>query len=494
MRNIFQLGIKIPGRHTLFILSTCILLVACGTSSTEIAATDAGVIKLAPEIIGYVAFEEAVVRASPQRDAEIVYRLNKGEQVTLIGVTPDEKWYQVVYDDIYKGWVFYGLISQELPSDQTPVPTSGGTVFVEVGTPKITETLLALLLTREAQPPVGSSRERATETLSPVNSPSPVTTASPTLAKLDIPTVLVTASPTTTPVLLPVDTPTFRPTAGTGSFLGYKLAFASDQSGVMTAYLMNTRNRHLWLEYPLPEDYDHVWWPSFCKDQIAVEAQNIGGSNPQWIYFIDTDSKSVSRLQPSVNADALGVPRCSPDGDLIAYSIKQGGNWGNMVIDQFPASTSDPVHQESSWGFTSWPMDNDYFYSMTREDNQWVIYRTDDVLSGVGSRTKIVTDGKYPAISPDGEYLVYVCNDTEQLCIRHIPSGDTSVLTDLDYVKVNNQNYPATAMWSKDGAWIYYASADGGDWDIFRIRPDGSGRENITTDWQSNEIMPALEW
>jgi Tol biopolymer transport system component len=53
---------------------------------------------------------------------------------------------------------------------------------------------------------------------------------------------------------------------------------------------------------------------------------------------------------------------------------------------------------------------------------------------------------------------------------------------------------PATAMWSGDNQWIYFSSEDGGDWDIFRMRPDGSGLENLTQDWASNELTPALLW
>jgi Tol biopolymer transport system component len=59
---------------------------------------------------------------------------------------------------------------------------------------------------------------------------------------------------------------------------------------------------------------------------------------------------------------------------------------------------------------------------------------------------------------------------------------------------VQSKDMPSTAMWSSDGQWIYFSSVDGGDWDIFRIHPDGSGMENLTADWPSNELVPALQW
>jgi Tol biopolymer transport system component len=53
---------------------------------------------------------------------------------------------------------------------------------------------------------------------------------------------------------------------------------------------------------------------------------------------------------------------------------------------------------------------------------------------------------------------------------------------------------PASA-WSADGQWLYFASAFDGDWDIYRIRLDGSGMQNLTEDWgSSNEVNPALKW
>ena len=53
------------------------------------------------------------------------------------------------------------------------------------------------------------------------------------------------------------------------------------------------------------------------------------------------------------------------------------------------------------------------------------------------------------------------------------------------------------SMWSGDGQWIYYASAKDGDWDIYRIHPDGTGEENLTDDFLGgggNEIYPTVRW
>ena len=315
-----------------------------------------------------------------------------------------------------------------------------------------------------------------------------------TLTPTQFPTSTSTPSPypSNTPTQPPSPTPPPTPTAPPTGV--YDLAFASDRSGQISIYLMDTDNRSDWTALPLPSGYNRAWWPWFCQSRIAIEAQDRGGSNPQWIFIIEPGSGSTTRLKPSVRPQALAVPRCSPDGSTIAYTIKQDGKWGQLVVDSFPADQSGPILQEPSWGYASWPLGGMYYYSMNRENDQWVINRTNDFLSGAGNRTHIVSDGKYPAISPDGKNLVYVCHATADLCIQHLTSGETRTLIDLAYVKVNDEKFPASAVWSSDGEWIYFSSEDGGDWDIFRIRPDSSGLQNMTADWESNELMPALQW
>ena len=80
------------------------------------------------------------------------------------------------------------------------------------------------------------------------------------------------------------------------------------------------------------------------------------------------------------------------------------------------------------------------------------------------------------------------------MCLWDVSSASSSTLYAITYVRLDGLPVPASPAWSADGEWIYFPSAEDGDWDIYRIRPDGSGLENITPDWPSNELMPALQW
>jgi len=72
------------------------------------------------------------------------------------------------------------------------------------------------------------------------------------------------------------------------------------------------------------------------------------------------------------------------------------------------------------------------------------------------------------------------------------------VLVEIKYQALSYQSIESSnalggrPVWSLDGRWIYYASLDGGDLDIFRIHPDGTGQANLTKNWPSNELMPAV--
>ena len=76
-----------------------------------------------------------------------------------------------------------------------------------------------------------------------------------------------------------------------------------------------------------------------------------------------------------------------------------------------------------------------------------------------------------------------------------LETEDIIFLAEAKHEKVRGETIPLTAMWSSDSRWVYFASAPEGNWDIFRVHPDGSNLQNLTRTWgDSNEIMPALKW
>jgi Tol biopolymer transport system component len=103
------------------------------------------------------------------------------------------------------------------------------------------------------------------------------------------------------------------------------------------------------------------------------------------------------------------------------------------------------------------------------------------VVASDGSGLKMLTEGTdhnaFPSWSPDGRRIVFRAqNDRGKgLRIVEVDTGKVSVLTEG---QGQNDNFPA---WSPKGDEIAFASdREDHDWEIYAIRPDGTGLRRIT--------------
>lgn len=301
----------------------------------------------------------------------------------------------------------------------------------------------------------------------------------------------VTSIPSPTPT--PVDTLTPTPVEPI-----YDLAFASDKDGEFAVYLMDSNTKGV-KKIPRPSGYERVWWPSFCGDSVAVEAQDLD-SNNQWVYLINIFTGNDNRLSAPETSLKLGVPRCSPSGEYLAYSANYSENFWAMFVTDFSNTYQYYPTDGQISGYASWPLSgtNFLFQVITQEDYKNMIYRIVDYPSVEGYT--IVGGGANPALSPDGSRMVYSCKSNgndRTLCVADANGSNEVELIDIIRIQVPGIGWgiqPASA-WSADGKWVYFASAVDGDWDIYRIRPNGADIENLTNDWgSSNEVNPAVKW
>jgi len=259
---------------------------------------------------------------------------------------------------------------------------------------------------------------------------------------------------------------------------------------------MNSKDTADWIELQMPEGYENAYWPAFCQGRAAFEAHDFSQTLPRWIFWGEIPGGAIEPYEPpDETANRIGVPACSLDGRYMAFSARRGLDW---FLDIADLTSGSLIFENSSQeypmlGYSTWSDVADSFVWMGfRNSGYFDINRTGGFRTPGGDQTQLIAQGKYPALSPDGSRLAYFCGNLLSLCVVDLDSGETLFEETISYyVQIDGEQGQASATWSRDGEWIYFASSVSGNWDIYRIRPDGTGRQNMTQDWLSDEIMPA---
>lgn len=344
--------------------------------------------------------------------------------------------------------------------------------------------------------------ETATQNVLPSLAPrvEPSLTVAPTRPE---PSATLTALPSPTWTSEPTITQT--PTATIKPEYPYDLAFSSNRNGQMKIHLANTADLKDYQTLPLASPYNIAYWPTFLGAAVFAEFRSSQNAAEPWIYRINPTTAEVDRFPyPGDGAPtSLAVPRGSPDGRFLAYSANLKDKWFLIVSilsenkNKFKFSYNPPFRLVGyvDWFFTDSETHLGFLWMGVRLDDTFDINQSLFWTESDGGKTSLVTHGKYPALSPDGTLLAYFRPGDHNLVVMNMQTRRQLFVQNINYSrKLYGKSEAASAAWSADGKWLYYASVDGGDWDIFRIRRDGSDKENVTKDWTSDEIMPALRW
>jgi hypothetical protein len=343
----------------------------------------------------------------------------------------------------------------------------------------------------QSQPTQASTPQGETPVMDPTDTIIPSPSSSPTNSPSATPTS--TALPSLTPMMTAPSITTEIPQES----LPYDLAFASNRDGFFGIYAMNSADIQEWRSLPSPNDYEIIRWPTFCGSQVLYEADDRALTLPRWVFVADIqqDSLAAFKLPEGVSADRLAAPTCSPSGRYLGVSTQRDFVWRLDILDL--AQSSLIYEQEPGeypmLGYASWGQTEDSFLWMGfRTTGYFDINETSGYLNPGNSSTRFVSQGKYPALSPTGDYLAYFCGNMLDLCIAAWPSGEVVYQQAINYYKkIDGETVTASVSWSRDGEWIYFPSSQTGNWDIYRTHPDGSDLKNMTAGWQSDEIMPA---
>lgn len=174
----------------------------------------------------------------------------------------------------------------------------------------------------------------------------------------------------------------------------------------------------------------------------------------------------------------------SPDGRHIAFTTYRYGGW-KIAVAEIDGSNARRLTQDPQYAYdASWSPDGRQLVYRRIVNNGGAYFRGKGdifLINADGSGNRNLTNdesehARNPAFSPDGSRIVYDAFVGENLHIA-IMNADGSNRARIG----TGSDFAFAPSWSPDGIWIAHLRQDrDGYVDVWRMRQDGSGAENLT--------------
>jgi hemolysin type calcium-binding protein/WD40 repeat protein len=200
--------------------------------------------------------------------------------------------------------------------------------------------------------------------------------------------------------------------------------------------------------------------PSRMNGRIVFETDGgMASMSSDGTGTIGLRSARVGQVQPSWSSDGTTIVYAAPDGNFrsIFASDPDGTNVRRMVAG----------------GYLSLPA--------LSPDGKWLVYNDGDTLFRTNavagaSRGVELVNGSSASWSPDGRSIAYTSwteSGSYDLYVLELASSRVTRLT-------NTPTAEYEPDWSPSGDRILFSGEQGGQWSLFTIRPDRTGRTQIT--------------
>lgn len=262
------------------------------------------------------------------------------------------------------------------------------------------------------------------------------------------------------------------------------------------SYLRQSPSTAMWLAYvAVIDDYSSTlyrMWPDGSNAHRLTQLQGIPvsaqyspdgewilfGLSPQvnfYLYRMKADGSDLQRLTDSI----FGYqPQYSPNGEWIVLSLfdGNGANIFRMKSDGGPFESLNET-EEDAW-FPKYSPNDRWIYYLTESDDTTSLYR----IPSDGGQPQLMIDIGIrvisSALSPSANWLVFDAFDFDarQYDIYRIQTSGSN-LQPITALKTISECEPS---WSPDEEWIAFTAYSGRSADIYRIRPDGTEKEQLT--------------
>lgn len=247
-----------------------------------------------------------------------------------------------------------------------------------------------------------------------------------------------------------------------------------------------------------------------ATDVIAFTA--FGANRQKYIYRCGPQGGNQVLLTRSTATDPANEggwhPAHSPDGERIAFAARRGG--GSVSVFTMDGRDGDRV---GITRVTDATQPGEDVQPNWHPDGGRIIFATSKVIGGAGTggmdiavvnpdgtglEYLVATDEleQWPTFSPDGAKMAFqrgpLAGPTD-IIVRELATGEEINLTEnLRPGPADMKRYEAPA-WGVIGEqeWIYLHSNREGVFDLWRIRPDGTDLQQLTSDTRSDGY-PAL--
>jgi len=224
---------------------------------------------------------------------------------------------------------------------------------------------------------------------------------------------------------------------------------------------------------------------SVSRDGTAAAVLRSAGDGAVRVWISAPPGTAPKPYEPApfASRDIFNVPQIkfSPDGKQILL-IRNGGSGEESWLMPYPADTARPPNRilEGLPAFRgtptfSWMPDNRHVVlSTTPGAAPPQLYMADTVSGTLGAFSSGTTQQIFPAVSPDGNRLVFVeaAIDRDVVSVNLTTAAVSSVITTQ-----RNEQMPAWA--SKDAALVYVTDRNG-DSEIWLHKPGQSNRPLVT--------------